>query len=190
MGFYAKAIVDVVIGFVSAGSQGPTTITGSRAGIDPPKRTKGDDTMSDKKNDVVAAMEVLHTTDDHLVREGFKPLTIIAAHIDAAIAAAYGMPGWTPDNAKEFLGSRLERSVATWDKAFPTEPGEPTPPQIKIERELELRVFCDTINAILNSQGRPKMTVEEVRGWFDEFEHLRHNAASVEAIAKAHGLGQ
>src|SRR5262245_39753758 len=134
--------------------------------------------MSDEKN-VVAAMETLHATDCHLVREGFKPLTIIAAHIDPAIAAAHSVPGWQPDDAKEFLRSRLERSVATWDKAFPTEPGEPTPPQIKIERELELRVFCDTINAILKSQGRPKMTVEEARGWFDEFEHLRHNAASV-----------
>jgi hypothetical protein len=67
--------------------------------------------MTDEK-DVLAATDLVMSTVERLVGDGFQPDTSISALINVAVATAFHVPDWTSQEANELIRLNVERALA------------------------------------------------------------------------------
>jgi hypothetical protein len=76
--------------------------------------------MTDEKNVIAATALLFNTIEQMLLRDGFRPDTVIAALIHTAVATAHNVPDWTPDEAKALINLKVENSFAGIVDSGPT----------------------------------------------------------------------
>jgi hypothetical protein len=76
--------------------------------------------MTNEKNVVAATGLLFDTIEQMLMRDGFRPDTLIAALINTAVATAYNVPDWTPDEAKALITLNVENALAGIVDSGPT----------------------------------------------------------------------
>ena len=76
--------------------------------------------MTDEKNIIAATALLFNTIEQMLLRDGFRPDTVIATLIHTAVATAHNVPDWTPEEAKALINLNVENSFAGIVDSGPT----------------------------------------------------------------------